>query len=67
MSETVELIHVDETLFQLGWEYFRRHADKRYSLTDCISFVVMTNRQINDALTFDKHFVQAGFKKIPRG
>lgn len=66
-SKAVELIHVDETLFQLGWEYFVKHADKRYSLTDCISFVVMKNRQIQEALTFDKHFVQAGFERIPVG
>ena len=64
-SKTIDLVHVDDTLFHLGWEYFRKHADKRYSLTDCISFVVMTNGQIKDVLTFDKHFAQAGFKKLP--
>lgn len=64
-SEFVELIGVDEGLFARGWDYFQNHTDKRYSLTDCISFVVIQDRTINSALTFDKHFTQAGFKKIP--
>lgn len=63
-SKAVELVHVDETLFQTGWKYFVKHADKRYSLTDCISFVIMKERHIEQALTFDKHFKQAGFKKL---
>ena len=64
-SSAVELIQVDETLFHEGWEFFQQHGDKTYSLTDCISFVVMRRRGIGTALTFDKHFVQAGFSKLP--
>ena len=40
----IELIHVNEDLFQAGWDYLKNHRDKRYSLTDCISFVVMQDR-----------------------
>jgi predicted nucleic acid-binding protein len=64
-SDLIELIQVDERLFQEGWEFFQKHQDKSYSLTDCISFVVMTEHEIHKALTFDKHFSQAGFEKIP--
>lgn len=64
-SETINLIQVDEELFIEGWEYFQNHQDKRYSLTDSISFVVMKQRGIETALSFDKHFAQAGFEKIP--
>lgn len=64
-SEVIELIRVDETLFNEGWEFFQIHRDKRYSLTDCISFVVMEHRGITTALSFDKHFTQAGFEKLP--
>lgn len=64
-SETIRLIQVDEELFNEGWRYFQTHSDKRYSLTDCISFVVMKRRKVAEALSFDKHFVQAGFEKIP--
>ena len=40
-----------------------RH-DKDWSLTDCISFVVMEDQRITDALTGDRHFEQAGFKAL---
>ncbi|CAN5632175.1 PIN domain-containing protein [soil metagenome] len=64
-SQAIELIHVNENLFYEGWKYFQKHDDKRYSLTDCISFVVMQNLEIRKVLTIDKHFAQAGFVKIP--
>jgi uncharacterized protein len=61
----VQLIHIDEQLFHSGWAYFQQHQDKMYSLADCISFVVMQKLGIRTAFTFDKHFVQAGFQKVP--
>ena len=64
-SPSVLLVHVDEDLFDEGWRYFARHHDKRYSLTDCISFVVMKRMKLKTALAFDQHFVQAGFERIP--
>ena len=64
-SSSVDLIQVDEALFLAGWAYFQQHQDKRYSLTDCISFVVMTQRAIQTALTFDRHFIQVGFRSEP--
>jgi predicted nucleic acid-binding protein len=38
-SSSVQLIHVDEGLFDEGWTYLQRHQDKDYSLTDSISFI----------------------------
>lgn len=64
-SPSIQFVHVDEGLFQEAWVYFQRHSDKRYSLTDCISFVLMGKLDLNRALTFDKHFAQAGFQKLP--
>lgn len=64
-SPSVHLIHVDERLFDAGWKLLQRQQDKRYSLTDCISFVVMREQDIRHALTFDRHFVQAGFDVLP--
>jgi predicted nucleic acid-binding protein len=64
-SPSVELVHVDEDLFRRGFDYLGRHQDKRYSLTDCISFVVMAERELTTAFAFDQHFVQAGFVKEP--
>jgi uncharacterized protein len=64
-SPSVLLVHVDEDLFHESWRYFSRHRDKRYSLTDCVSFVVMKRMKLKSALTFDQHFVQAGFERKP--
>lgn len=64
-SEIIEFIQVEESLFFEGWELFQKHNDKTFSLTDCISFVLMKEREISTALTFDKHFKQAGFRTLP--
>ena len=64
-SRSVTVVHVDEVLFREGWNYFSQHADKRYSLTDCISFALMRQKNIKRALAFDKHFDQAGFERLP--
>lgn len=64
-SRAVTVVHVDQALFREGFDFFRQHADKRYSLTDCISFAVMRRQTIKRALTFDRHFTQAGFEQIP--
>ena len=52
--------------FFQGWQYFKDHQDKSYSFTDCISFILMEQRHISQALTFDKHFIQARFSKLPQ-
>jgi predicted nucleic acid-binding protein len=44
-----------------GVDLYRRRPDKAWSLTDCISFVVMQREGITEALTGDQHFEQAGF------
>lgn len=64
-SKMLELIPVGDELFEEGWKYFQEHGDKRYSLTDCISFVVMQKHDMRMALAFDKHFEQAGFQRLP--
>lgn len=47
-----------------GMELFAARADQTWSLTDCISFAVMTQRKLADALTADRHFEQAGFRAL---
>ena len=66
-SPTVKLVHIDEDLFSEAWGYFVQHTDKSYSLTDRASFIVMKRLRVRTALTFDKHFAQAGFEQKPEG
>ena len=46
---------------------FAARSDKDWSLTDCLSFVVMERKRIREALTADNHFEQAGFQAILTG
>lgn len=48
-------------------ELFRDRADQSWSLTDCLSFVVMNEQQLSDALSADHHFQQAGFRAMLLG
>jgi predicted nucleic acid-binding protein len=50
--------------FDAGFELYRKRPDKNWSLTDCISFTVMQERKITEALTGDHHFEQAGFAAL---
>jgi predicted nucleic acid-binding protein len=61
-----EIVPPDPDLFERGIDLFARRADKAWSLTDCISFVVMTERGLTEALTGDHHFEQAGFLALLR-
>ena len=60
-NPAVTIVPPDSSLFDQAIELFARRADKAWSLTDCISFVVMQRQGITEALTGDKHFQQAGF------
>src|SRR5438552_1557282 len=51
-SPSAQFIQVDEALFYEGWVYFQQHQDKMYSLTDCISFIVMQKFNITTAFAF---------------
>ena len=67
----VEIVRVDHEHFQQGCELYGRRKDKDWSLTDCISFVIMREYGIDTALTSDEDFAQAGFQRLldpgPRG
>lgn len=60
-SSQVKIIPPDEALFDEGTSLYRHRPDKDWSLTDCISFIVMEREGITEALTGDHHFEQAGF------
>ncbi len=60
----VEVIWVDENRHATGLEMLQAQLDKSYSLCDAISFLVMRERALRDALTTDRHFDQAGFRRL---
>jgi predicted nucleic acid-binding protein len=60
----VTVVDVARTLFEQGLDLYEKRPDKDWSLTDCISFVVMEREQIDQALTADHHFRQAGFTTL---
>jgi uncharacterized protein len=57
----VTLVSLTPELMAAALGLYAKHQDKTWGLVDCISFVVMQNRKISVALSFDRHFVQAGF------
>ena len=61
---TVTIVPPTQGLFERGVELFGRRQDKEWSLTDCISFVVMREQGLVEALTGDHHFEQAGFRAL---
>jgi predicted nucleic acid-binding protein len=60
-AEDIEIVPASAELFNGGFALFTSRPDKEWSLTDCISFVVMRERGLSNALTADHHFEQAGF------
>jgi len=56
-----EVVPTSRDWLDRALELYQQHKDKEWTLTDCVSFVVMRERGITEALTEDRHFVQAGF------
>ncbi len=63
---SVEVVPPSESQFNLGLSDYQNRQDKDWSLTDCLSFLVMRERGVNEALTADHHFEQAGFTALMR-
>ncbi|MCY7277037.1 MAG: PIN domain-containing protein [Phormidesmis sp. CAN_BIN44] len=60
-DEAVTVIPQSQDLFLAGLQLYESRLDKGYSLTDCVSMVVMRQEGIQDVLTHDRHFAQEGF------
>ena len=60
-NQDTEVMEGSSELFRRAADLYASRPDKSWSLTDCASFVVMRDEGISEALTFDKHFEQAGF------
>ena len=63
---SVEIVPQTDAQFRAALERYAARSDQTWSLTDCASFLVMEERNITDALAYDRDFQQAGFRALPR-
>ncbi|MGA2703788.1 MAG: PIN domain-containing protein [Isosphaeraceae bacterium] len=62
----VQVVWVDQRLHLEAMELLEHRPDKSWSLCDAVSFVLMSQHRVTDALTTDHHFEQAGFVRLLR-
>jgi predicted nucleic acid-binding protein len=61
-SRSIRLRWTDPARFSKAGDIFRKHRDKEWSFTDCVSFLAMREQGAKSAFTTDHHFRQAGFQ-----
>ena len=61
---SIEIVSLTNELYKRAFRFYKERLDKEWGLTDCISFVVMQDYNLTEALTADEHFEQAGFQVI---
>ena len=64
LMPNLQIVPASSSLVVDGWQLYASRSDKEWSLTDCISIVVMQREKIEQAFTSDHHFAQAGFTKL---
>ena len=64
VDPNIEVVPVDAALFERALTLYGERTDKEWGLTDCLSFVVMQERNLMQVLTTDRHFGQAGFGNL---
>ena len=62
----VEIVPQTDAQFRAAVERYATRPDQRWSLTDCASFLIMEERNIIEALAYDRDFEQAGFTALLR-
>ena len=60
----IATVWVDESLHREAMALLLARQDKTYSLCDAVSFVLMRQRHLTEALTTDRHFEQEGFQRL---
>jgi predicted nucleic acid-binding protein len=63
----MRIIPASHDAFRRGLELYFNRPDKEWSFTDCASFAVMSEEGMEQALTGDHHFEQAGFRIVLGG
>jgi uncharacterized protein len=62
----ITTIPLSESIYHAAYRLSCEHADKQWEMTDCISFVVMRENGIKDALTTNQVFQQMGYCSLLR-
>lgn len=62
----VTVIQQSSSQFQEGLLLYKKRLDKEWSITDCVSFKIMEEYGITEALAYDKHFEPVGFIALLR-
>ena len=62
----VEIVPQTDSQFRAALQRYASRSDQRWSLTDCASFLVMEERDLTQALAYDRDFEQAGFVALLR-
>jgi predicted nucleic acid-binding protein len=60
----VQIVPFPKELYDHAFRLYRKWLDKEWGITDCISFEVMRERGLSQALTADAHFQQAGYEAL---
>ena len=63
-STRIEVTEINAILLDKALAVYEKYADKKWGLVDCVSFVVMWEARLTEALTFDEDFAQAGFNVV---
>jgi uncharacterized protein len=63
-SQRIEVVELTSELCRKGWQLYGQRADKEWGPIDCISFIIMQERNLLEALTGDRHLQQAGFSAL---
>jgi len=65
-SPNVTIIPQTSTQFWRALLLYSQRLDKEWSLTGYVSFLVMKQERLKEALAYDRHFEQAGFTALLR-
>lgn len=63
-SKITHIFRITEEIEEEAWDLFKQYSDKKFSFTDCTSFVVMQQMNIEKAFTNDRHFEQMRFTAL---
>ncbi|MEQ8192747.1 MAG: PIN domain-containing protein [Candidatus Eremiobacterota bacterium] len=67
-TEAIKIIYITETIEDRSWKMFKQYSDKKFSFTDCTSFIIVqdllsTGDKVQRMIfTADNHFNQMGYE-----